>query len=113
MDKEELAQKLGGVMDTVTVCEGLIYSKLDGEVIIGQTLTEMNHDSISRNISKIFKLELSAAEKGAVRDVSIELDEGALVAVKNESHFVIGLLGSDGLSSKGLLRRQLQNIMND
>ncbi len=111
MDKK-LAKKLESVMNAVPVCEGLIYCELDGEVIIGQTITEMDHSAIAKKMVDILESDLSAANKGDIKDASIELEEGALVGVLGDDNFVIGILGDDGLSSKGLLRKQLQNLMN-
>jgi hypothetical protein len=44
MDKKELEKKLAELMDLVPECEGLIASDLNGKVLVGQTLTDMNQD---------------------------------------------------------------------
>ncbi len=111
MNKEEIGIKLEGVMEAVPVCEGLIYSKLSGEVIIGQTLTEMDHSALAKKAGIILQQELAEANKGSVSDITIGLDDGALICVKKGDLMLIGLLGSDGRSSMGLLRRQIKNIM--
>ena len=48
MNKEELEQKLAQLMDTVPECEGLIAADTEGKVIIGQTITELNHSKIAK-----------------------------------------------------------------
>ncbi|WP_457557793.1 hypothetical protein [Candidatus Harpocratesius sp.] len=111
MNIEEIGPKLSDVMDVVPVCEGLILAKISGEVLIGQTLIEMDHSNIAKNLSKLFEADLSNIGKGNIQDFTINLENGAIIAVKNDEHMLIGLLGSDGKSSVGLLVRQLRNIM--
>lgn len=112
MNKEEISKKLEGVMGAVPVCEGLIYATIKGEVIVGQTLTEMNHEELARKAGNMLEIELNAANKGKVTDITIGLSEGAIIAVKKNDNILIGILGDDGRSSMGLLRRQLKNIMS-
>lgn len=111
MNKEEISKKLEDVMGAVPVCEGLIYATIAGEVIVGQTLTEMNHELIAKKAGNILQEKLDVANKGKVTDITIGLSEGALISVRKDNHILIGLLGDDGRSSMGLLRRQLKNIM--
>lgn len=111
MDKEEIGPKLAAVMDVVSVCEGLIYAKTSGEIIIGQTLLEMEHGPIAKSVAQMFEIKIEAAQKGNLVDLTIGLEEGQLIAVKKDETMVIGILGSDGKSSVGLLLRQLKNIM--
>ena len=109
--KEELAPKLESIMSEISVCEGLVLAKNNGDVLIGQSLTEMDHDSIAKHVSKIFKTKMESLNKGNLLEMTLGLDEGFLIAVKNEELMVLGFLGSDGRSSVGLLLRQLKNIM--
>ncbi|MCF2140804.1 MAG: hypothetical protein K9W44_12180 [Candidatus Lokiarchaeota archaeon] len=111
MNIEEIGPKLSDVMDVVPVCEGLILAKISGEVLIGQTLIEMDHSIIAKSFSKLFEADLSNIDKGNIQDFTINLENGAIIAVRNDDHMLIGLLGSDGKSSVGLLVRQLRNIM--
>lgn len=111
MNIEEIAPKLADVMDAVSVCEGLILAKIDGEVLIGQTLTDLNHAEIAKSFSKLFEVDFSLLERGKLQDYTINLENGAIIAVRNDTHMLIGLLGNDGKSSVGLLVRQLRNIM--
>ncbi len=111
MDKEELGRKLAGVMDVVSVCEGLIYAKTSGEIIMGQTLLEMDHAAIAKPITEMFKREINSAQKGSITDFTIGMDKGILLAVKKDESMLIGILGEDGKGSVGLLLRQLKNIL--
>lgn len=109
--KEEFAPKLQSIMSEIAVCEGLVLAKNSGEVIIGQTLTDMDHNSIAKSISKIFKTKIDALNKGKMAEMTLGMDEGFLIAVKNKDLMVLGFLGTDGKSSVGLLLRQLKNLM--
>ncbi|MHA1777810.1 MAG: hypothetical protein DRO88_12050 [Promethearchaeia archaeon] len=111
MNIEEVGPKLAAAMDAVPVCEGLILAKISGEVLIGQTLTELNHGEIAKSFSKLFEVDFSYLERGKLQDYTINLENGSIIAVRNEDHMLIGLLGADGKSSVGLLVRQLRNIM--
>ena len=111
MNKEEVMKKLEGVMDAVSVCEGLIYAKIKGEVLVGQTLTEMDHGKIAKKAGELLSTSIPAAELGNITDFTIGLEKGSIIAVKKNEEMVIGLLGSDGKASVGLLTRQLKNIM--
>lgn len=111
MNLDEIGPQLAGVMDVVSVCEGVIFAKITGEVLMGQTLTEMNHADITKNIKLLFDIDLKVLEKGEVLDYTINLEQGSLICVRNEDFMLIGLLGSDGKSSVGLLLRQLKNII--
>ena len=51
MDKKELEKKRAEVMDLVPECEGLIAADVNGKVIIGQTITDMNHDVTNKAIN--------------------------------------------------------------
>jgi predicted regulator of Ras-like GTPase activity (Roadblock/LC7/MglB family) len=109
--KEELAPKLEQIMSEIAVCEGLVLAKNNGEVIIGQTLTEMDHGSIAKYVSKIYKTKIDTLKKGKLLEMTLGMEEGFLIAVKNKDLMVLGFLGSDGKSSVGLLLRQLKNLM--
>ena len=109
-----MASQLAGVMDVVDVCEGLILAKLSGEVLLGQTLTEtIDHNELASKICKLFEIDLDVIEKGQINEYTVALEHGFLIAVRNDEHVLIGLLGNDGKSSVGLLTRQIKNIMRN
>ena len=110
MDLKEIGPKLEKVMDAVSVCEGLILASMDGEVAMGQTLIEINHKSVVQKVIEMLKIQIKAVDKGDITDLTIEFQEGFLIVVKKEDNILIGLLGSDGKGSVGLLNRQLKNI---
>ena len=114
MSKEELEPKLAQLMDTVPECEGLIAADLDGNVIVGQTITEMDHEKIAKACAQIINDSNtlgSDVNKGELKNTTIALDEGFVVLVGSESRVLIALAGLDGRSSLGLLKRNLNTII--
>jgi predicted regulator of Ras-like GTPase activity (Roadblock/LC7/MglB family) len=116
MSKEIIEKKLAELMDSVPECEGVIAANMDdGKVIIGQTLTEMNHAKIAKACTAIIKdsntLGVDIA-KGALKNTTIELEEGFAVLVGSKKLVLIALAGLDGRASLGLLKRNLISISN-
>ncbi|MHA1520490.1 MAG: hypothetical protein ACTSRK_09930 [Promethearchaeota archaeon] len=112
MNVDEIGPQLSEVMNIVELCEGLIFAKKTGEVLMGQTLDEsIDHTVITKKVGALFNTDLEVIEKGKISDITISLESGFLIAVQNEDHLLIGLLGSDGKSAVGLLARQIKNIM--
>ena len=99
------------VMDSVSVCEGLILADMAGKVLMGQTLLEnIDHKSVVKKVIQMLKIKIEAVDKGDITDLTIEFSEGFLIVVRKGKKILIGLLGSDGKGSVGLLNRQLKNI---
>lgn len=115
VDKKKLEQSLASLMDAVEECEGLIAADNNGNVIIGQTLTEMNHDKIAKECIRIMvdsdKVGQSTA-KGKLQDITLTLEDGFLILVGSENINLIALAGIDALPSLALLRRNLINILS-
>ena len=115
MSKEEIEKKLAQLMDIVPECEGLIAADLNGKVIVGQTITEMDHSKIAKACVSIIKDSNTLGaniSKGSLRNIIIELEEGFAVLVGSEKSVLIALAGSDGKASLGLLKRNLISISN-
>jgi predicted regulator of Ras-like GTPase activity (Roadblock/LC7/MglB family) len=113
MSKEEFEPKLAQIMDAVSECEGLIYAKADGTVIVGQTLTQMDHTAIAKAAATMVKTNIgSTLGKGTLKDVVVTFDSGFLIAATNGTNMVIGILGLDGKNSIGLLSRQLKLLIS-
>jgi len=113
MDKADIEKKLAELMDTVPECEGLIAADLEGKVIVGQTILESDHDAIAEACATIIKDANklgSNIKKGALKDTTIELEEGFAVIVGGADLILIALAGSDGKASLGLLKRNLTSI---
>lgn len=114
MDKAIIEKKLAELMDAVPECEGLIAADTEGKVLIGQTLTDMDHGAIAKACSSIIKdantLGIKTG-KGALKDTTIELESGFAVIVSSSSVVLIALAGVDGRPSLGLLKRNLMSIV--
>jgi predicted regulator of Ras-like GTPase activity (Roadblock/LC7/MglB family) len=115
MDKKLIEQKLAELMDIVPECEGLIAADSNGKVIIGQTITEMNHNAIAKACANIIKDSNTLGKdigKGKLKTTTIELDSGFAILVGSDALVLIGLAGLDGKASLSLLRRNLMSISN-
>ena len=115
VDKKVLEQKLAELMDSVPETEGLIAADANGKVIIGQTITEMDHGKIAKACAAIIKDSNNVGKdigKGGLKTTSIELENGFAVLVGSEKTVLIGLAGLDGRSSLALLKRNLMSISN-
>ncbi|TFG16559.1 MAG: roadblock/LC7 domain-containing protein [Promethearchaeota archaeon] len=115
MEKKELEKKLAELMDIVPECEGLIAADMNGKVIIGQTITDMNHDAIAKACSAIVKDSNNLGKdigKGSLKTTTIELESGFAVLVGSDQHVLIALAGLDGKASLSLLKRNLMSISN-
>lgn len=114
MDKEEIESNLRDLMDLVPECEGLIAAKKDnGEVIVGRTITEMDHDKIAQAAVKILDDSTNLKQsigKGKVKNTMVTLDDGFAVLVEGKDEIFIALAGKDGRASLGLLKRNLESI---
>ena len=113
MSKADIEKKLAQLMDTVPECEGLIAADLNGKVIVGQTITEMDHAKIAKSCVSIIKNSNTLGtniDKGSIKTLTIELEEGFAVLVGSEKSVLIALAGIDGNASLGLLKRNLISI---
>jgi predicted regulator of Ras-like GTPase activity (Roadblock/LC7/MglB family) len=113
MDKKVLEQKLAELMDIVPECEGLIAADMNGNVLVGQTITDMDHNLIAKHCVAIIKDSNILGEnigKGSLKTTTIELEQGFAVLVGSDKTVLIALAGMDGKSSLSLLKRNLFSI---
>jgi predicted regulator of Ras-like GTPase activity (Roadblock/LC7/MglB family) len=111
--KDQLEKKLAELMDIVPECEGLIAADSDGKVIIGQTITDMDHKSIAKACLAIINDSNSLGKnigKGTLKVTTIELENGFAVLVGSDKTILIALAGLDGKASLSLLKRNLISI---
>ncbi len=114
MKKEEIEPKLATLMDTVPECEGLIAADANGKVIVGQTITELDHSKIAKEIVTILKssgILGTIMKKGATLDVSISYNDGFAQVTVGTEGILIGLMGLDGRNSISLLMRNMKSII--
>ena len=115
VDKKKLEQELASLMDNVEQIEGLIAADNKGKVLVGQTITELNHEKIAKDCINIIKTCDEVGKdvvKGKVQDITLTLEDGFLVLVGSDSLNLIGLAGTDALTSLALIRRSLINILS-
>lgn len=115
VDKKALEKKLAELMDMVPETEGLIAADPNGKVIIGQTLTDMDHGKIAKACAAIIKDSDNLGKdigKGGLKTTTIELEKGFAVLVGSQKTVLIALAGIDGRSSLALLKRNLISISN-
>lgn len=115
VDKKVLEGKLAELMDIVPECEGLIAADANGKVLIGQTITDIDHGKIAKACAAIIKDSNNLGKdigKGSLKTTTIELDNGFAVLVGSAKNVLIALAGSDGRSSLALLKRNLISISN-
>ena len=115
VDKKVIEEKLAELFDIVPETEGLIAADLEGKVIVGQTITDMDHSGIVKKCSAIIKESNGLGEntgKGALKSATIELESGYAVIVSSDTGILIALAGLDGKSSLTLLKRNLAAISN-
>ena len=115
MSKEVLEGKLAELMDTVPECEGLIAADADGNVIVGQTLTELDDESIAKLGASILKDSTnlgSKVDKGGFKSATIQVESGFILVVGSKNKVLIGIAGEDGQASLSLIKRHLISIAN-
>ena len=115
MSKEVIEEKLAKLMDLVPECEGLIAADINGKIIVGQTIVEMDINKIAKACATIIKDSNTFGGnigKGSLRNTTIELEEGFAVLIGSEKRILIAFAGSDGKASLGLLKRNLMSISN-
>ena len=114
-DKESIEKKLAELFDIVPETEGLIASDLEGKVITGQTITDMDHNGIAKACATLIKNSNTIGEntgKGNLKSANIELEDGYVVIVSSDKGILIALAGLDGKASLSLLKRNLISIAN-
>jgi len=114
-DKGSIEKKLAELFDVVPETEGLIASDLEGKVITGQTITDMDHNGIAKACATLIKNTNAIGEntgKGNLKSATIELEDGYIVIVGSDKGILIALAGLDGKASLSLLKRNLISISN-
>lgn len=114
-DKEVIEKKLAKLFDVVPETEGLIATDPEGKVIVGQTITDMDHNGIAKACATLIKNANTLGEntgKGNLKSATIELEDGFGVIVSSDKGLLIALAGLDGKASLTLLKRNLISISN-
>jgi predicted regulator of Ras-like GTPase activity (Roadblock/LC7/MglB family) len=115
VDKGVIEKKLAELFDVVPETEGLIASDLEGKVIVGQTITDMDHNGIAKACATIIKNSNVLGDntsKGGIKSATIDLENGYGVIVSSDNGILIAIAGLDGKASLSLLKRNLILISN-
>jgi len=110
VDKNIVEKTLATIMDQIPEVEGLIAADYKGNVITGQTLTAMDHNTIVKKTLSIVSSskELSTQiEKSSVTEIRIASEEGFVLIVCGKEIVFIAITGTDAASSLGLVVRNL------
>ena len=80
-----------------------------------ELIAEMDHNKIAKACAAVIKAANSLGDsigKGSLKTTTIELEEGYAIVVGSSKVVLIGLAGTDGQASLGLLKRNLVSISN-
>jgi len=109
-NKDEIEKLLADLMDNIPEIEGLIAAE-DGKVIVGQTLTELDHSGVADNSVKILENATKLAqiiEKGDVKEINVRANDGYVIIVGSGNLLFAAITGTDATSSLGLIQRNLR-----
>jgi len=114
VEKEKVEQALAQIMDQIPEVEGLIAADYNGNVLIGQTLTEMNHKKLIEetlsviNASKKLSKEI---EKGGIKEIRLSSEEGFTLIILGKDLVFCAITGTDAAPSLGLIVRNLTVVL--
>ena len=114
MSDDALEQNLAKLMDEIPEIEVLIGLDYKGNVLVGQTITEMDKAAIAKNVADIFtkaKVLGKTTGKGHIQGMTITLDEGSSCIVANDSTILVSVQGTDAANSIALIIRSLKSCL--
>ena len=115
MAASEIEAMLNRIMDQIPEVEGLIAADASGKKLSGQTITEMDHQAIIKQVLTVFKAanELGiTVEKGEVDEVKMNSKEGYTMIVGSKKLILIALTGLDAQNSLSLIIRNLHMVLD-
>lgn len=114
--KKKIEDELNNVMEHIPAIEGLIAFKPKGEILAGQTLTELNHNEIVEYSMAIADGASSlgkVVDKGIVNEVQIDCDNGFAIVLNSGGVALTALAGQDARSELGLVRLNLKTALDN
>lgn len=111
LGKKEIELILAEIMDTIPELEGIIAASSTGKVVAGQTLRDMDHNTIITSIVTLLKETKGVAksvEQGATNALYLENVKGYTVAVTASKTMIVAIAGKDAAPSLGLIMRSLR-----
>ncbi|MFX1518491.1 MAG: hypothetical protein ACFFCD_01000 [Promethearchaeota archaeon] len=114
--KKKIEDELNNVMENIPAIEGLIAFKPKGEILAGQTLTELNHNEIVEYSMAIAKGASSlgkVVDKGIVNEIHIDCDNGFAIVLNSGDVALTALAGQDARAELGLVRLNLKTALDN
>jgi predicted regulator of Ras-like GTPase activity (Roadblock/LC7/MglB family) len=115
--KKKIEDELNNVMEHIPAVEGLIAFKLKkGEILAGQTLTELNHNEIVEYSMAIVNGASSlgkVVDKGKISEIDIDLANGFAVVINSGDIALTALAGQDARAELGLVRLNLKTALEN
>ena len=116
MTDNELEEKLAKIMDEIPEIEGLIAFNKEGEILSGQTITEMDNQKIVTRANELFKLALElgeATEKEGIAEINLNSKDGNIIIEGSKKLGVIALVGKEAAHSLALIMRTLRALLSN
>jgi len=115
--KKKIEDELNNVMEHIPAVEGLIAFKLKkGEILAGQTLTELNHNEIVEYSMAIVNGASSlgkVVDKGKISEIDIDCADGFAVVLNSGDIALTVLAGQDARAELGLVRLNLKTALEN
>lgn len=111
MSKSKTEELIAELMDKVPEIEGIILLDKNGNVSVGQTITQMNHSVIAKNAAVMIAAakELNKAiAKGDANVAYVEGDKGYAVMANSDKAILLAIISKDAAQSVGLIIRDLK-----
>lgn len=109
-----LEEAVARTMRSIENLEGIIViSRIDGSVIVGQTIFELEHENIAKEalelVTRASKLGI-AVEKGGNEEVFVGLQEGFVVVVGTGNTILAGIASADAKPERGMITIKLRKL---
>ena len=114
MSKDQLEPKLAELMQNIPEIEGIIAFSPEGKIITGQTIEDMDKDSIAAEASKLLKNLKNFGKgigKGKVIEITANFKEGFAVIAFGEKFSILSFVDSTNKMQLGLLSRGLKKLL--
>ncbi|MHA1370217.1 MAG: PDC sensor domain-containing protein [Promethearchaeota archaeon] len=114
MSKADLEPKLASLMDNIPEIEGLVALDAKGNLIVGQTITEMDLNTIAKAAYDAFTTAKNLGGtigKGNVFSINMTLEGGSCCMAGNDKVILLSMQGPDAATSISLILRSLKGLL--
>lgn len=108
---ESVEEIVASLMDKIPELEGLIIFDTSGNVVIGQTITQMKHAEIAKSAAAMIEAakKLSqSVDKGNASVTYVESENGFTIITFSGKKGLLAITGKDATNSLGLIIRNLK-----